>query len=264
MEKPVVPAVHINSGMELHRVPTSLTYQPPKMDDGWEVVELSALNGPNPDVGEASYCKAIEEYLRDHSTPHPKTGEEFWPDKLFHHLFGYKEVHQVVRELHAKDGAEDDAPEPAATYWTRIICPGEEDADLAASRKVLALLLLAEQAHLIHEFISTGINDSKLPLEKSHRVFGLVWKKRRNQTEMFLKNQWRLLVPFLGPPADASKPGRVVMRREDICPWYKITQRPKESGSGPQLQQSGGYATVYQIDVHPWQHGFQQTLQEVC
>lgn len=252
-----MPAVRINSGVEFRRVPTYLisatgtdsSYQ--LWDDPWENAKLPELSPLDPEE-DGSFCEAMNNRLRDHSVQplaYTTTSlSDFWPAKLFDHLFGYQEVCEIVNELVNDDISDGESPNGNPTD---IIYHGKKDKNLPF-RKVFAVLLLSGLQNLIHKFIAADVSDQELPLRADNRIFKQ-WKWKRTHVDMFRLYQWKLLVPFLGPSTDPGQLSQVEIRSEDICPWKRTSTSPRES-----------CATVYQILVHPWQHGFQETLQEVC
>jgi hypothetical protein len=216
--------------------------------------------------------------LWEHAIDHPiQEEQEFWPPKLFDHLFNETAVRQVIDELvdlkklPVDEGASQRSAEDAKSYWADVVC-GKRSFG-SSFRHLLALLLLVDKPECIRHFISQKVTDKQIPLNKeSYRLANL----DRNNINLCLGYQRRLRVPFLAPERKEGEVRQVIFEVGDIEPWYRTDKVPQRSsslqtsnsisGATAQLAQTtlgGGYGDVYQIFIHPWQHDFHEILKSV-
>ena len=271
----VVPAIQVPDGRTFSRVPTFMT-EPRGTElqiDPWLNPELPRLEPF--DAGSGSILGVIDQQLHQNVIKTPKpTEREFWPPKLFNHIFTEAVVHQIVTEL-VKLGKlpvnEGSNQNSAIEYWAGAVC-GNGSSE-SSYRQLFAIWLLIGEAECIQHFIKSNLTDKMMPLdEESLSTLGFSW----NQTNLFKLYQRMLKVPFLAPKRNKGGLCQVVFEVDDIEPWYKMHTAPQKSSSSQTsnsisgteaqlagLSLAGGYGDVYQIYIHPWQHDFHETLKSV-
>lgn len=229
-----------------------------------------------------SVSDIIESRLMDNVVKHPKArNTKFWPAKLFDHLFQVKDVEYLVDELPRKTSSTNN--EHSTSRLTHVIC-GRGDNRLDY-RRLLALLLLIEKPELILKCISLQLADNQLPLDSNSSLLGKL-ELGAKKVDMFCMYQGLLSVPLLKAP-EGSQLGNIQVYHMDLAeehvqPWDFLDKDPQRTAAedyalpdwGAQSHQmlstsgmsdlGGGYGEVHRILIHPWQHDFQDILQQVC
>ena len=281
------PAVQVPDGRKFTRVPTEMTM--PRQNQStksqlqhWQSPSLPQIQ---PLIGDINFIQAsIGEQLHRHAIENPKkNNHKFLPPKLFDHLFNQSTVRRVIDALvHqeklpvSKSGIEMTAEEAdvATKYWTDTVC-GNTSSGLCY-RYLFATLVLAGIGELIQNFINNDVTDKELPLKFNEGSVGLSILKDIKHVDLFVLYQKMLTVPFLTPKLKEGEVRQVVLESGDIEPWYKTGTKPQIPSSSQasnsisstsaqlnRLSLGGGFADVYQILIHPWQHDFHSILRSV-
>jgi hypothetical protein len=273
------------------RVPTEITMNinvDPKTTawKKWQNCLLPYIDSANQNSQEP-VARKIAARLRSNEVRHPinDNGEnDFWPPKLFNHLFDKDAIYQIVKELVEEgklptdeDHSRLDANAKATHRWVNTICGLVPNSPKFIC--VLAILVLIEEEGRIKLLIDAGLRDDCLPLRRrdDREYYFKMWKP--SIIDSFFLNQRKFTVQVLKPKqmgkylnADHFK-----FAERDIKPWtetlntlHKSSTSQKRSWSRSLAHASnysvreGGYGAVYQVIVHPWQHHFQETLRSVC
>ena len=281
------PAIQVPDGRTFTRVPTGMTMpqhnQSTKSQlQHWQSPLLPQIQ---PLIVDSNFIQdAIGDQLCRHAIENPmKDDDRFWPPRLFDHLFNQDTVRQVIDGLvHQKklpvnkSGSEMTAKEAedATKYWTDAVC-GNTSSGLCY-RYLFAALVLAGIGELIQNFISNNVTDKEMPLKFNNRSVGGSILNKANHVRLFCSYQRMLTVPFLTPELKEGEVCEVFLESGDIEPWYKTGTTPHIPSSSQasnsmsitsaqlnRLSLGGGFADVYQILIHPWQHDFHSILRSV-
>jgi hypothetical protein len=131
--------------------------------------------------------------------------------------------------------------------------------DGSAYQKILTILYLIKQPSKIRMFVKHGICDQDLPLvkcpilNKNRSLPGLksakkpaavpIKFKRRDYTEEFFENQWRVLAPcFAGSNESGVQHSR--LEPQSILPFVSHTK----------ISRQGGFSDVYRTEIYPDHH----------
>lgn len=169
-------------------------------------------------------------------------GKEFIPAGALRRVINTNAVRRALQELHAdarlRGLLRDDAETICHSYC-----------------KIFAILVLVDMVWRIPDFISSNLDDSRLPMpdidttdarplstalleESSWKKFISKW--RRRDVDHFKTYQWRVLAPVFT--------ARDLEYR--LCPSHIL---PFEESHE---QSKGGFATVYKVKIHPDHHDF--------
>lgn len=277
------PAFRLNSGPTVTSVSSGTGIQSTSSTEGlgydkdthpWQNADSGGEHGVSSKECDAPFCEALHDRLRDNSVLYPsqKSKPGFWPRKLFDNLMSHNDVKLLLEELAQTEKTTDNAR--PVDFATETIS--------THYRKILALLILIDEGRLIHEFVSRGIDDSKLPFSMDYAFEGLI--KRSDRDVIRKEYQWKLNVPFFQslPSQPGERRGGVShldISEFDIRPWDRLNPKPREVPKGdPELLSAeptvhtslpssvtlaGGYGEVHQIIIHPWQHDFHAALKNV-
>jgi hypothetical protein len=281
------PAFRLNSGPTVNSIPSGTGVKDTSSSEGHWHADTHPWQTPasppafdhdtswtdSSEESDTPICDAIHDRLRAHSVRRPASKEElgFWPPKLFDSLITKKDVEFLLQELAETNGeiydekTLDDAAETISTGY----------------RRILALLMLVEEGSLVREFVSMGIDDTKIPFSLDYDFKGLIKSKKlkRSDGDTIRKDyQWKLNVPFFRPDG----PGKVYhldISERDYQPWDRLDVQPREVPQGDSALLSvrtaehtalpasvtlaGGYGEVHKIIIHPWQHDFHEVLEKV-
>lgn len=169
-------------------------------------------------------------------------GNDFIPAGALRRVINTDAVRRALQELHAdarlRGILSDDAERICRSYC-----------------KIFATLVLVDMVWRIPDFISSDLDDSRLPMpdfgttdarplptalleEKNWKTVTRKW--RRRDVDHFQTYQWRVLAP--------------VFTAQDLeyrlCPSHVL---PFEESHE---QSKGGFATVYRVKIHPDHHDF--------
>lgn len=169
-------------------------------------------------------------------------GKDFIPAGALKRVINTNAVRRALQELHAdarpRGILRDDAETICHSYF-----------------KIFAILVLVDMVWRIPDFISSNLDDSRLPMpdidttgartlptalleDNSWKAFISKW--RRRDVDHFKTYQWRVLAPVFT--------ARDLEYR--LCPSHIL---PFEESHE---QSKGGFATVYRVKIHPDHHDF--------
>jgi hypothetical protein len=279
MSGKIVPEVQINDGILFRRVPTGLTNAP--NDDWtnmqkWQQAKLPVISSLET-TSRGKVKETVEEWLRNLAVKHlDNKSVQFWPPQLFQLLFSQETVGHIVDELDGEGQLlVDDTPigravsqttkEELRAHWVNRICNAKGQRFI----QILAILVLMGKCKRIKQFVDKNFTDKDLPFTNLRET--LSWKQR--DCDSFNFYQWGFIVNFL--EWNQNDACHYEFLEQDIKPWARTprtSNRQQQNGGQsalpPGLQMSnltriGGYAEVYQMILHPWQHNFHEKLEEV-
>lgn len=169
-------------------------------------------------------------------------GNDFIPAGALRRVINTNAVRRALQESHAdarlRGILSDDAENICRSYC-----------------KIFAILVLVDMVWRISDFISSNLDDSRLPMPDidttdarplpTALLEGMNWKTvikkwRRRDVDQFKTYQWRVLAPVFT--------ARDLEYR--LCPSHIL---PFEESHE---QSKGGFATVYRVKIHPDHHDF--------
>ena len=122
-------------------------------------------------------------------------------------------------------------------------------------RKMFIILVLLKKPSVIAWFIHQGIYDDNLPLLEDAESKALKWTGMQNSDQQFptgglkpgfftkfMEEQWLVLVPYFAPLIEKAP---LQLRDKQIPPYTYWN-----------LIRGGGYGEVFEVHIHPSQHGF--------
>lgn len=138
-------------------------------------------------------------------------------------------------------------------------------------RKVFALLVLAEAAAMILQFLGEDVSDLDLPLTPI-KCPSLVGFSRKDETALlacfaewspmklqnFHDHQWKLLAPFFSQGKDGDAK-HYVLQDGRILPFVALAGIKKD-----ETVVSGGFGRVFLVDIHEDHHHFQDDSSQNC
>lgn len=140
--------------------------------------------------------------------------------------------------------------------------------------KVLAILIIIEKTKSIIKLLEEDVNDSDLPLIKVSRpndekMFDLrasrepdkvlrSFQKRWNQLNIrnFDEWQWTTLPIEFAQPTEHGEVQHYQLEEQRILPFIKDSREQKPHFSR-RTELEGGFASVFQVAIHPQHHDFQ-------
>ena len=201
--------------------------------------------------------KSLDELLRKYKTEGIHK-QRFWSLRLLQHILSRD---RVLKELNK-------SPEIDAVKYVDFIRPEVNSTSGSPTYlKVFALLVLQERGDKIVNFVHEKISDQSLPFQlqygierekvelaskyspKARLKCFKGWKK--SEKELFLKNQWEVLVPYF--ELDAKSLARnYPLDDNTILPWCTEVSKSE-----------GGFAYVSCVKIDPLSHGFHNILKAV-
>lgn len=246
------PGFQINDSPVLPRVPTALIDGSSRtLNDTWpDYPSLPDVGPLRVDAKSPSLSRCMEKRLHQNLVAFPNSTNsrnKFWPGKLFDHLFRQSDVLLLVGELESQGWLRTSDKE-SLQGWAKIV--GQR------YRRIFALLILTEEEKHLHDFVTAGIDDSQLPLDRNATDLERIFGTYRALDSICLIYQWQLIVDYfeLAPPGDVYQ---VRLREESIRPWCQHQVKRSQEQT-----RHGSYGEVRQIKIHPWQHNFGPTLEK--
>lgn len=179
---------------------------------------------------------------------------------------------------------EDSLPEATIAKHAKTICYGDfaqlessgrdEKPETKPFIKVLAILIIIEKTKSIIKLLEEDVNDSELPLikmprPKDDRLFDLrssrkptivlrCFQRRWNQLNIrnFEEWQWTTLPAEFSRPTEYGEVHHYQLEEQRVLPFIKDSREDKKRSSH-RKELEGGFASVFQVAIHPEHHNFQ-------
>lgn len=179
---------------------------------------------------------------------------------------------------------EDSLNEETIAKYAKTICHGtasqreisgcDRKTDEITFIKVLAILIIIEKTNYIIKLLKEDVNDSELPLVKVSRpneekLFDLrvrrdpykvlrSFQKRWNQLDIrnFDEWQWTTVPVEFDQPTEHGEVQHYQLEEQRILPFVKDSREQKPHFSR-RTELEGGFASVFQVAIHPQHHEFQ-------
>lgn len=211
---------------------------------------------------------------------HPSQHDrEFLPKEALTSILTEERVRQVL----AVD-FESVLPEKRINEYAKTICARKirgDDGRLTTRSyiKILAILVLCRKTTAIVRILedSSRVSDADLPLERVRRPGhdNLYDLRARNKSGMLLKPmecfqkdwdqmnirsfeewQWTALPRIFGKPISHEKVRHYDLRDKEILPFVQDSQGAHDQSVSSKHEFEGGFATVFQVAIHPQHHHF--------
>ncbi|KAK1531889.1 CMGC protein kinase [Colletotrichum paranaense] len=270
------PAIQINDGPPI-RVENLRSSTGIPAVAAWLTPTLPNLENLEEITSDAHMKRQIKCRVWDNAVKSPLgRDQDFWPSKLFEHLFGRETVSHIVRHLVKQGSLTAEHGENSTNTcqrWTDTIL-GRNDTS-ASYHLIFAILVLMQQGQCIQSFVDERFTDENLPLKRdqiteyqdqryyqSHRPFG-EWDPLDGET--FYKLQCRLFVHYIAKSSQKGEVSHYSFGETHILPWVTISNPISvvTPDGATSMSLSGGFGEVKQIVIHAWQHGFHKTLKEI-
>lgn len=179
---------------------------------------------------------------------------------------------------------EDSLSEETIAEYAKTICQGTVSQGQVSGRnrttdrktfiKIFAILIIIEKTKSIIKLLEEDVNDSDLPLIKvprpnDERKFDLrvsrdphkvlrSFQKRWNQLNIrnFDEWQWTTLPVEFAQPTEHREVQHYQLEEQRILPFVKDSREQKPHFSR-RTELEGGFASVFQVAIHPQHHDFQ-------
>lgn len=222
-------------------------------------------------------------------------GMDFLQDALFSALipthqesrsfFAKRQLAQILTEDRVRDELgrhfEDSLTDDTIARHAQTICHGVQNGNSGGNGtsksktfiKVLAILIMIGKTKSIVKLLEEGVNDSDLPLVKvprssddnlfalrlkrdPHRVLRC-FQKKWNQLNIrnFEELQWATLPVEFARPTEEGEVKHDRLEEQRVLPFIKDSRKHKPHFSR-RTELEGGFASVFQVAIHPQQHNF--------
>ncbi|KAK0643155.1 kinase-like domain-containing protein [Cercophora newfieldiana] len=184
--------------------------------------------------------------------------KDFLPISDIEMIVSTENVYEVLRQ------EIDDLSEEDAGRLSQEICDRDRP-----RRRVFALLLLGDQAGCIRCFIDCGVDDTDLPFlgvkakpDAQHRSKFSIYSRKNPNGTLRCFNKWKVKdIEWLlnqqhvvAPPFFDLSPGKLFL--------YDLPEGTVLPFTKHEMHVVGGYATVYQVLIHPKHHNSDSSEQE--
>jgi hypothetical protein len=173
------------------------------------------------------------------------------------HFLSPPTVERILSEERVREELGQKRPEASSQKLDELVRQICRQPGSSAYLRVFSILVLTDRLADIDKFIQAGLSDKDLPLSEQQLQKAFEDTAHANKSwaqealERFSTQQWELCSPYFSS-SSLDKVRFYDLDENTIMPW--TVDGSKSS--------TGGYASVYKVQIHPSHHGF--TNQNVC